>query len=221
MGLTVDLERARADCEQTIGAFVGAAGSMGEHQLLGASRCHGWTRLDVVVHVIAGWQEMLGGLVCRTEEQPTVDAASYWTAFAEEYGTEDPVAALMSQRRRTAAYARPDAALAQLRDVASSLARGVRGCTDERRAWQGRVFAAGDFLAIWAVENAVHHLDLLSEVEAPANALRLVRLTAEELAGGPLPSSWSDVDAVLVAAGRVPAPAGEGDAVASRLPVLG
>lgn len=220
MGLTVDLERARTDCDQTIEAFVRAAASLDEHALLGASRCHGWTRLDVVVHVIAGWQEMLGGLVCRTQEQPTVDAASYWTAFAEEYGSEDPVAALMSQRRRTAAYARPDAALEQLRDVGTALARGVRGCTDERREWQGQVFAAGDFLAIWAVENAVHHLDLLSEVAAPEGALHLSRATVEELAGGRLPAAWPDAEAVLVGAGRVPAPAGE-EGVTSRLPVLG
>ncbi|GAA4692373.1 maleylpyruvate isomerase N-terminal domain-containing protein [Nocardioides nanhaiensis] len=221
MGLTVDLERARTDCDQTIEAFVRAAGSLDEHELLGASRCHGWTRLDVVVHVIAGWQEMLGGLVCRTAEPPTVDAASYWTAFAEEYGSEDAVAALMSQRRRTAAYARPGAATAQLRDVATALARGVRGCTEERREWQGHVFAAGDFLAIWAVENVVHHLDLLTEVPAPAGALNLARRTVEELAGGALPSAWSDLDAVLAGAGRAPAPWCEDDAIASRLPVLG
>ena len=38
-------------------------GAAGDSDLLAASRCHGWTVLDVVVHVRVGLQEMLGGVV--------------------------------------------------------------------------------------------------------------------------------------------------------------
>jgi hypothetical protein len=108
-----------------------------EYDLLGASRCHGWTRIDVVVHVIAGCEEMLGGLVSPVPDSPTVDAASYWNAFNEQYGGNDPVDVLMSQRRRTAAHARPASALQQLRDVGEALLRGWPRCQTVRTCGRG------------------------------------------------------------------------------------
>lgn len=99
--------------------------------------------------------------------------------------------------------------------------QGTRTMSDQPRRWQGQVFTAGDFLAIWAVEDAVHHLDLDVTGEAPpAAALSLCRRTIEALVGEPLPASWSDVDAVLAGTGRIPVPAG-GEALADRLPALG
>lgn len=220
MALSVDLDMARAACAESIDAFVDAAGSLDEYGLLGASRCHGWSRLDVVVHVIAGWQELLGGMVSVVDEEPSVDAASYWSAFAGAHAGDDPVLVLMSQRRRTAAYARPAAALAQLRDLAAMVDRGVAAYQGRQRRWQGHVFAAGDFLAMGAVENVVHQLDMLSDVPAPAGALTLARATIEALAGQPLPAAWTDEDAVLIGTGRAPVPDDAGK-IAAQLPALG
>ena len=185
MGLTVDLETGRRALVDSVRGFVAAADTFDEWELLGASRCHGWTRLDVLVHVLAGWQEMLGGFVSPVEEPPTVDAASYWPAFDEEYD-EDPVLVLMAQRRRTAVSARPDSARAQLREVADAVLRGARSCTDRPLRWQGHVFAAGDFLTIWAVEDVIHQADLLGDVALPTTALELARATVAELGGGAL-----------------------------------
>ena len=56
----------------SVEAFVRAVDGFDEHALLGASRCHGWTRLDVVVHTIGGWQEMLGGMVSVVDDETTV-----------------------------------------------------------------------------------------------------------------------------------------------------
>ncbi len=42
----------------------------------------GWSRLDVVTHVVAGWYEMLGGMVSPVESEPLVDAATYWSTFS-------------------------------------------------------------------------------------------------------------------------------------------
>ena len=83
--------------------------------------------------------------------------------------------------------------------------------------------STGDFLATWAVELAVHHLDLGRELDLappPGTALRLARATVEALAGQPLREAWSDTDAVLVGTGRRPPPA---DAAGGglHLPVLG
>jgi len=210
VGLSVALDDGRAACAESIEAFERAVDAFSEYDLLGVSRCHGWTRLDVVTHVLAGWQEMLGGLVSVGDPDPTVDAATYWSAFATQYATDDPVPTLMSQRRRSAAYARPASARAHLHDVASALVRGVRACEDRRLLSQGHVFTAGDFLTVWAVEVVVHQLDLHADEPAPASALGLARATIEALAGEPVPAAWSDLDATLIGTGRVPVPAGAG-----------
>lgn len=170
MTLTFPLESMRQTCADTVTAFSAAADALGEYELLGASRCHGWTRLDVVVHVVNGWHEMLGGLGSATESAPTVDAASFWTAFDAEQNAADPIAELMAQRRRTAAYSRPAAALAHLHDVESMVLRGIDSMTDGARRWLGHVFSAGDFLAVWAVEHVIHQLDLLETAAPPPDA---------------------------------------------------
>jgi len=220
MTLTVPLDDGRAACLDTIDAFVRAVDALSEYELLGASRCHGWSRLDVVVHVIGGWQSMLGGLVSSVDSEPTVDAASYWSAFVVEYATDDPVPELMSQRRRSMAYARPASATAQLRDVAAALRHGVLALGESPCAWQGHVFAPGDYLAVWAVEVVVHHLDLLSDEPPPPSALALARTTVEALVDEPLPPSWTDTDVTLIGTGRQPAPAWPGSATV-RFPVFG
>src|SRR4051794_38680850 len=111
MALTVAVDPARAACTASVDGFVRAVEGLSEYDLLASSRCHGWTRLDVLTHVLAGWQEMLGGMVCQVDDDPTVDAASYWPAFADGYADADPVAVVMSQRRRTSAFLRPASAL--------------------------------------------------------------------------------------------------------------
>lgn len=218
--LSVGLEEGRQACLESVRAFVSAAEAMAEVDLLAPSRCLGWTRLDVVVHVAAGWQEMLAGLVSQVEAEATTDAAAYWPAFAAQYGSEDPIPAVMGQRRRTAAFGRPAEAVAHLGEVADSLVRGVAGLPDRRLTWQELVFRPGDFLAIWAVEDAVHHLDLLAASPPPAAALALTRATVQALCPVPLPEGWSDVEAALVGTGRAPLPDGL-PALAGALPVLG
>jgi len=112
----------------------------------------------------------------------TVDAASYWPAYDQEEAG-DPLLDLLAQRRRTAAYARPDSARQQMRDVADAVLRGAASSTDRHYLWQRHVFTAGDFLAIWAVEDVIHQLDLLGARPLPASALRLARATVAELDG--------------------------------------
>jgi len=220
MGLSVSLYHGRTACTESIDSFLRAVDTLAEYDLLAASRCHGWSRLDVVAHVVAGWQEMLGGMVSPVDSEPSVDAATYWPAFTRQYAADDPVTVLMEQRRRTAGYARPASATAQLHDVGAAVRRGVESQLDRPCLWQGHVFTAGDFLAVWAVENAVHQLDLLVDEPVPSTALVLVRSTIEALVGQPLPTTWDDEEAALVGTGRVPVPEGLGT-VASRLPALG
>lgn len=220
MPFTVPLGDARAAFDASVTAFLDAVGSLSEWDLLASSRCHGWTRLDLTAHVLTGWQEMLGGFVTLVDDGPTVDAGSYWTAFSKVTAGSDPVEVLTAQRRRAAAYARPSALLHQLRDVAGAVLSGSR--TMGRRAcrWQGQVFAPGDFLAVWAVEDVIHHLDLLVDDRPPPSGLALARATIEALANHTLPADWRDEQAVLIGTGRLPVPDDAG-MLGVRLPVLG
>lgn len=219
MTLVFPIEPMRQICADTVTAFSAAADRLSEYELLGASRCHGWTRLDVVVHVINGWHEMLGGLVSTTDSAPTVDAASFWSAFGADQEAGDPLDALMAQRRRTASYSRPSAALAHLHDVEAMLLRGIETMADGARLWLGHVFTAADFLAVWAVEHVIHQLDLVEPTPPPPAGLAATRQTIEALAGGSLPSEWSDADVALIGSGRLPVPP-DARRFADRIPVI-
>jgi hypothetical protein len=168
--------------------------------------------------VLAGWQEMLKAMVSPSSAAPTMDAASYWRAFAQETATTDPVLLLMSQQRRSVAYTRPDSARQHLGDVAEALLRGIDGLADRPVVFQVHL-SAGDFLATWTVEVAVHHLDLMSPIAVPPRALLLARRTIDELVGEPLPADWEDEQAVLIGTGRLPVPPEQAH-MAARLPAL-
>lgn len=198
-------------------AFVTAAESFSEHDLLGASRCHGWSRLDVVVHVRAGLEEMVGVCAAQVDDPPGHDAASYWASFAE--ADDDPVPRILWMRRTAAAYNRPSDALGHLRDVAATTHIALAQMPDRQVLFQGKVMTSGDFLATWVVELAVHHLDLGEDAGHPTpESLHVVRRTVEAVADVDLPHDWEDEEAALVALGRVPLPEDAHD-LAEVLPV--
>jgi uncharacterized protein (TIGR03083 family) len=204
------------------------ANGLDDDQLLAASRCRGWTVGDVLVHVHLGLQEMLLGVVSPTDAKPDTDAASYWLAYLP---TNDAEAGQGSQGRFVrlmgAAYRRPRGLVGYLRPTADGVATAVAALAPGSLSFQGHVLSTGDFLATWAVELAVHHLDLGRELDlappAPP-AMRLARATVESLAGGGLPGTWSDETAVLLGTGRLRLNEQEtrqAGPLAERLPVLG
>lgn len=187
-------------------AFVTAVGSASDHDLLAASRCHGWAVVDVVVHVRTGLQDMLGGAVTPSASPPDTDAASYWrTDVPSDDGGADTVDGILWTRRTASAYRRPTGAVGHLRAAADAVRRAVERMPDGPVAFQGHVLTSGDFLATWAVELAVHHLDVCKDIDLgppTAESLRLGRLTVETLAGAAFPSDWSDADCLLAGSGR-------------------
>jgi Mycothiol maleylpyruvate isomerase N-terminal domain len=185
-------------------AFVAAAASFSDYDLLGAARVHGWSRLEVVVHVRAGLEEMASVCAAQVEAEPDHDAASYWASFAEE--DEDPVPHILWMRRTATAYSRPEGALRHLRDVAATTRTALDRMPDHPVLFQAKTMTSGDFLATWVVELAVHQLDLEGSGHPPAGSLVTVRRTVEALVDLDLPVAWSDEDAALIALGRVPLP---------------
>ncbi|WP_460864541.1 maleylpyruvate isomerase N-terminal domain-containing protein [Rhodococcus aerolatus] len=208
-GLQIDHGTGRDAFVAQLERFQEAVEALDDRQLLTASRCHGWTALEVLVHVRTGLQEMVGGAVSPTTATPDRDAASYWGAFAPGASSSgakvDDVPAILWTRRTASAYGRPRGALEHLGMAAETAAAAVRAMSEAPVAFQGHVLRSGDFLATWAVELAVHHLDLGPDLDVTPpvpGALRLARRTVEALHGTALPASWTDERCVLLGTGR-------------------
>lgn len=224
----VDHDIARDAFVSTLTGFFAVADSLSDDDLQAASRCRGWTVGDVLAHVHLGLQEMLLGLVSRTDGAPDTDAASYWQIDlpTNDEGA-DEVASIRFVRLLAAAYRRPTGLVGHMRPTVEGVMTAARQLAPGAVRFQRRVLSTGDFLATWACELAVHHLDLGRELQiappAPAG-LRVARETIEALAGGALPAAWPDETAVLLGAGRVSLDeertTAAGD-VAARLPVFG
>ena len=197
--------------------FVAAAESFSEYDLLGASRVHGWSRLEAVVHVRCGLEEMVAVCAAQVVDPPDHDAASYWASFAA--ADEDQVPHILWMRRTATAYNRPEGALRHLRAVAELARISLARMPDHPVLFQGKTMTSGDFLATWVVELAVHQLDLGEEAGHPTPAsLQAVRRTVEAIADVDLPDTWDDEEAAVIALGRKPLPADAGR-VADVLPV--
>ena len=190
---------------EQLDVFVAAARSFSEYDLLGASRVHGWSRLEVVVHSRLGLEEMVGVCAMQVDDPCDHDAASYWASFAAD--DDDQVPHILWMRRTATAYNRPEGALRHLDDVAAMLRVALARLPDQPVLFQGKTMTSGDFLATWVVELAVHQLDLGEEAGHPTpGSLTAVRRTVEAIADVDLPHTWNDEDAALIALGRVPLP---------------
>lgn len=129
-------------------------------------------------------------------------------------------------RLLAAAYRRPTGIVRHLRPTGEGLLAAVQAMQPGCVRFQGRVLTSGDFLATWACEIAIHHLDLTRELDLPEPspaALRLARRTIEALAGARFSDAWADARAVIAGSGRTVLTSADraqlGD-VARRLPVL-
>jgi uncharacterized protein (TIGR03083 family) len=221
-------DEARTAVLAELDAFVSAVRGLSDLELMAAGHCTGWTVGDVVVHVHLGLQEMLLGLVTRTDEDADTDAAGYWRSAPPTNDEDgDQVAGMRFVRLLGAAYRRPAGLVRHLLPTVDGVRAAVTALQPGAVRFQGHVLTTGDFLATWAVELAVHHLDLTRELTvAPpaAPALRLARTTIEALAGAELPRTWADDTAVLLGAGRVrpdSAQQAEAGGVTATFPVLG
>jgi Mycothiol maleylpyruvate isomerase N-terminal domain len=211
-----------------LAAFMAAAEAMGDVGLMDRSRCRGWSRADLMVHVHFGLQELFVGIHAPTDAAADTDAASYWKRDLPTNDTEaDDLDALRFVQRVSLAYRRPNGVVGHLKATATAADHAARSVTPGALAFQGHVMTTGNFLAMWAVELCIHHLDLScgDEVTGPtAQALTLTRGTVEALVGAAFPSGWSDEKVALLGAGRLqpgPQERAELERLADLLPVLG
>jgi len=202
-----------------------------EEDLARPSACLGWTRADLLYHLLLDAQRALVTLATPSAAPPDVDFVSYWVPFRPGAKGYDAHARFV--RRAAAAYQSDlmivtlwtETAAAAVR-AASTLAGDIAG--DTNVATQGHVLAAADFLATLTVEATVHHLDLLAGDPALAGpsgpGLTVTRETLDGLLGGPVPAAWDDVGYVRKATGRAPLTPDDQvclGSLAGRFPLLG
>lgn len=137
---------------------------------------------DVLAHVHLGLQEMSSVSPRRPTATPDVDAASYWrTQPVTEELCDNQFAHIRYVRALFSAIRRPTGVLDQWRATTSALTRLVAVSPSGVLDFQDYRLRTGDFLATWAVELAVHGLDLrpdgsgLASPQVAPAALRLAR----------------------------------------------
>jgi hypothetical protein len=118
---------------------------------------------------------------------------------------DDPLDALTV--RLAAAYEEPWLLKFHLDDVGSAAGRAAELADPAVRvSTRGVVLTAGDYLSAYVLEWTLHHLDLIVHLpdaaNPPAEGLARTREMVEQIAGTPLPASFSDKDALLVGTGR-------------------
>jgi Mycothiol maleylpyruvate isomerase N-terminal domain len=203
------------------------AASLTDEQLLAASRCRGWSVCDVLCHLDFGNQEILVGFASPTDRPADTDLAAYWRACCAP--GEPDLGHARFTRLVASAYARPSGVVRHLHLTTEAVLRLARAADADRRLeFQGHVVTMEVFLALWAVEAAVHHLDVTVELpDAPPPApasLRVTRETLDALLGEPVPMGWDDQTYALKGTGRLALTGEEAQALgplAERFPLFG
>ena len=180
-------------------------GRLDEQGLALPSRCLGWTRADLLYHMMLDAQRALIAFATPTTETADADFVSYWSPFRP--GAEGYAAHARFVRRAASAYEPDLVIVTQWRETAAAAASAATALPAAAMvATQGHVLAAGDFLATLAVEATIHHLDLVAgdlNLSGPSSpGLAVVRETLDGILGQPVPTGWDDVSYALKASGR-------------------
>jgi len=191
-----------------------------------ATGCEGWRVADLLVHLRLGTEELLRGWAMPSDDPADRDYVTYW----QDWPAHGPpsFADLRWIWANSASYATAASLRRHFDDVLAAGAAVSRQAPGGRLRFQGHVLAADDLLAMFAVEFAIHHLDLLVALPdrpgpVPA-ALDLAANTLDGLLGGQHPASWDEPTYLRKGTGRAPLDAAdlaELGAAASRYPAFG
>lgn len=223
----IEPDRARAAMVASYQAVTDAVGKLDEDQLARPSRCQGWSRADLLFHLLLDAQRALVTFATPVPAEPDVDFASYWTPFQPGAEGYDDHARLV--RRITSSYRSDLVIVALWTETAAAAARaGAALSANVNVATQGHVLTAADFLATLAVEATVHHLDLTvgeEDLAGPSGeGLAVTRETLDGVLGQPVPAGWNDETYALKATGRTSLTDDDSarlGALAARFPLLG
>jgi uncharacterized protein (TIGR03083 family) len=223
----IESGRARAAMVASYQAVTDDVGKLGEDGLAGPSRCRGWSRGDLLFHMLLDAQRALVTFATPAPGEPDVDFVSYWAPFRP--GAEGYAAHARFVRRVASSYQSDLVIVRQWAETAAAAAHAASMLpADAKVATQGHVLLAGDFLATLAVEATIHHLDLTAGEESLAGpsgpGLAVARDTLDGALGEPVPAGWDDVDYALKATGRAELTADDRarlGVLAARFPLFG
>jgi hypothetical protein len=171
--------------------------------------CAGWAVRDLVQHLLGDAQRALVALAtpARRPAHQTADrdAVTYWT---DSPGAPDADSRGIRATRTMASQWRLEYLTATYAETTAAVATLAR-CTDADAlvVTQGHVLRVDDLLATLVVEAAVHHLDLVLDLDDPGPgpaALAVTRATLDGLLGYPAPAEWPDAGWIRAATGRGP-----------------
>ena len=223
----IDGARARQAMVASYRAVTDDAGKLAEDDLARPSGCRGWSRADLLFHLLLDAQRALVTFATPADGPSDVDFISYWAPFRP--GAEGYAAHARFVRRVASSYRSDLVIAAQWTETAAAATRAAATLpADAKVATQGHVLTAGDFLVTLAVEATIHHLDLVAADERLAGpsreGLAAARETLDGIIGGPVPVDWADTDYALKATGRAELTAEDRaslGALAARFPLLG
>jgi hypothetical protein len=203
----VDHRTALAALERAYGGVGELAAGLTAADLLAFSRCHGWTVVDVLFHLLCDAQRTLVALASPVPGPADRDFVSYWSGFAAE--ADDPAPAAWWVRRSAAAFRDGTGVVALWHETAPAAVRAAeRADPDGFLTTQGYVLAVPDFLSTLVTEAVIHHLDMTVQLPAAPgpdpDAIALATATLDGLlgAGATRPASWTAEDYLLKGTGR-------------------
>ena len=184
----------------------GVLGSLPPEQAWEPTGCAGWSVVDLGFHLLSDARRALVTLNTPADRAADTEAVDYWRAWRPpEPGDE---VELWSTRIAASVHGGlPGISYRYAETSAAAVVAAGRGRPDDLVGTQGRVLTVADFLSTLVVEAAVHHLDLVLNLDRPgpaAEPLAEVRRVLEGLHGGPLPARWDDVTAARRSTGREP-----------------
>ncbi len=199
---------------------------LSDQQLVLSTHCTGWRVADLVVHLRMSCEAVLISLSDRTTEQPDRDFVTYWSDWPP--GGTPGFGDVRFVWASSAAYSTSSGLRRHFDDTAQAAVGAVRTSPDGRIGFQGHTIEVADLLGMWTTEFAVHHLDLLADIDdcpVPSEeSLEVAAITLDGLLDAPRPPWWDLSTYVLKATGRVPLIPDERSLLgqtAARYPVFG
>ncbi|MGH3507565.1 MAG: AAA family ATPase [Nocardioidaceae bacterium] len=190
--------------EQIYGQVSTVVRTFDDAAFAGQSRCVGWDRQALLVHMLADARRALVTFATPGDRTPDVDSVSYWAEYEPKAG-DGATAHGEFIRMSSAAYTSPEWVRQLWLETAAAAVRAGRGCSDRAVTTQGHVLTVADFVDTLVVEATVHYLDLTVGLEAedPAgSALDITVQTLNGLLGFAASTSMGAVEYALKGTGR-------------------
>jgi hypothetical protein len=180
---------------------------LSDSDLVLGTGCVGWHVADLLVHLRFDAAEVPACFADPTGLPADRDFVTYWRDWR---ATTEPVtfAQVRWHWANAGAYASADLLRQHFADTAAAAAAASMNAPTGRFRFQEHVMDADDLLAMWTVEFALHHLDLITELPGRpgplAEAIGVATRTLNGLLGHEPPPWWDDLAYVRKGTGREP-----------------